>query len=56
MLGVLEALDLLSYLSSQSHIVTLQIEQARDLDSLASAAAQITKVIALLFAVARGWS
>lgn len=49
MLGVLEALDLLSYLSNQSHIVTLQIEQARDLDSLASAAAQITKVIALLF-------
>ena len=29
--------------------MTLQIEQARDLDSLASAAAQITKVIALLF-------
>ena len=49
LLGVLEALDLLSYLSNQSHIVTLQIEQARDLDSLASAAAQITKVIALLF-------
>lgn len=49
MLGVLEALDLLSYLSNQSHIVTLQIEQARDLQSLGQAASQITKVIAQLF-------
>ena len=46
---------LLSLPSNQSHIVTLQIERARDLDSLASAAAQITKVIACCFAVARGW-
>ncbi|BEU97925.1 CBS domain-containing protein [Acidovorax sp. DW039] len=49
MLGVLEALDLLSYLSNQSHIVTLQIEQARDLQSLGQAASQMTKVIAQLF-------
>jgi CBS domain-containing protein len=34
MLGMLEALDLFSYLSNQSHIViTVQIEQAQDLDS-----------------------
>jgi CBS domain-containing protein len=43
MLGVLEALDLFSFLANQSHIITLQIEQAQDLPAVwPQAAAQIT--------------
>ena len=46
--GILEALDLFSFLSNQSHLITVQIEEARDLDGLSQAAAQITRMIALL--------
>ena len=46
--GVLEALDLFSFLSNSSHLITVQIEQASDLDALALAAAQITRLILLL--------
>jgi len=46
--GVLEALDLFSFLSNQSHLITEKIEDAKDLEGLSQAAAQITRMIALL--------
>ena len=46
--GVLEALDLFSFLSNQSHLITVQIEEAKDLAGLSQAAARITRMIALL--------
>lgn len=48
-IGILEALDLFSFLSNHSHLITVQIEQAADLDGLSQAAAQITRLITLLF-------
>lgn len=48
-LGILEALDLFSFLANQSHLITVQIEHAQDLSALAQAAAQITRLIALLY-------
>ena len=47
-LGVLEALDLFSFLSNQSHIITVLIEEAKDLSGLSQAAGRITRMIALL--------
>ena len=47
--GVLEALDVFSFLSNHSHMITLQIEAAQDLEALASAASKFTRTIALLF-------
>ena len=47
--GILEALDLFSFLSNQSHLITVQIEDAKDLDGLSQAAARITRMIASLF-------
>lgn len=44
-LGILEALDLFSYLSNHSHLITMQVEQAQDLDALARAAAQIAQLV-----------
>lgn len=46
--GVLEALDLFSFLSNHSHLITVQIERAQGLDALAQAAAQITCLVAAL--------
>jgi CBS domain-containing protein len=46
--GILEALDLFSFLSNQSHMITVQIEEAKDLSRLSQAAAQITRMIAVL--------
>ena len=46
--GVLEALDLFSFLSNHSHLITVQIERAPDLEALAQAARQITQLIAAL--------
>lgn len=46
--GMLEQLDLLSFLSNHSYLVTRQILEASDLDTLAAAAGQITRVIALM--------
>ena len=46
--GMLEALDLFSFLANHSHLITVQIERASDLDALARAAAQITQLIAAL--------
>ncbi len=47
-LGVLEALDLFSFLSNHSHLISVQIEQAQTLEALSQAAAQITRMITLL--------
>ena len=46
--GVLEALDLFAFLSNQSHTITVQIEAAKDLADLSTAAAQITRMMATL--------
>jgi CBS domain-containing protein len=48
-IGILEALDLFSFLSNQSHLITVQIEEAKDLAGLSQAAARITRMIASLF-------
>ena len=47
-LGILEALDLFSFLANHSHLITVQIEQARNVEDLAQAAVQITRLIAAL--------
>jgi CBS domain-containing protein len=47
-IGVLEQIDLLSFLSNHSTLVTRQILDAQDLPALDAAAAQITRVIGLL--------
>ena len=46
--GTLEQIDLLSFLSNHSYLVTRQILDATDLPALNAAAAQITRVIGLL--------
>ena len=48
-LGVLEALDLFSFLSNQSHLITVEIEEAKDLAGLSQAATRITRMMALLY-------
>nr|WP_315262509.1 DUF294 nucleotidyltransferase-like domain-containing protein [uncultured Limnohabitans sp.] len=47
--GVLEALDLFSFLSNHSHLITVQVEAATDIDGLAQAAAQITRMVTTLY-------
>lgn len=47
--GILEQLDLLSFLSNHSHLITLQIADATDLATLKQAAGQITRLITLLY-------
>jgi CBS domain-containing protein len=47
--GLLEQLDLLSYLSNHSYLITVQIVRARDLEELRGAAARITGLVALLY-------
>ncbi|MBL8257101.1 MAG: CBS domain-containing protein [Pseudoxanthomonas mexicana] len=46
--GLLEQLDLLSFLSNHSYLITVQIVQAQDLAALAEAASRITRFVALL--------
>ena len=46
--GILEQLDVLSFLSNHSYLVIRQILEAPDLAALAAAAAQITRVIGLM--------
>lgn len=46
--GVLESLDLFSFLSNHSYLINLQIGEAADLESLGKVAAQITRLIELL--------
>ena len=47
--GLLEQLDLLSFLSNHSYLITVQIVQAKDLDQLRAAAQQVTRLVALLY-------
>ena len=47
--GLLEQLDLLSFLSNHSYVIAVQIAQARDLDALRSAAQRITRFVGLLY-------
>jgi CBS domain-containing protein len=47
-LGFLEQVDLLSFISNHSYLISLQIIQAQDLGSLKQAAIQITQLISLL--------
>jgi CBS domain-containing protein len=46
--GLLEQLDLLSFLSNHSYLITLQISSARSIDQLTRAALQIHRLIAVL--------
>jgi len=46
--GVLEALDLFSFLSNHSHLITVQMEAATHVDGLAQAATQITRMVTTL--------
>lgn len=48
-LGLLEQLDLLSFLSNHSYLITVQIVQAQDLDALRVQAEKITRFVALLY-------
>ena len=47
--GLLEQLDLMSFLSNHSYLITVQIVQAQDLNALQAAATQITRLVALLY-------
>ncbi|CAN7520075.1 DUF294 nucleotidyltransferase-like domain-containing protein [Rhizobacter sp. LjRoot28] len=47
--GLLEQLDLLSFLSNHSYLITVQIVQAQDLVALAAQAARIHRFVALLY-------
>jgi CBS domain-containing protein len=48
-LGFLEQLDLLSFLSNHSYLITVQIVQADDVAALARAAEQVTRLTTLLW-------
>ena len=48
-LGFLEQIDLLSFLSNHSYLITRRILEADDIASLAQAAEQITRLIGLLY-------
>ncbi|WP_293999357.1 DUF294 nucleotidyltransferase-like domain-containing protein [Sphaerotilus sp.] len=47
-IGFLQQLDLLSYLSNHSYLITLQILEANDIATLKTAAEQITRLIGVL--------
>jgi CBS domain-containing protein len=47
-IGFLQQLDLLSYLSNHSYLITLQILEAQDIATLQRAAEQITRLIGVL--------
>jgi CBS domain-containing protein len=47
-LGMLEALDVFSFLSNHSYLINLRIAEARDLPALQSSAEQINRLIAIL--------
>jgi len=47
--GLLEQLDLLSFLSNHSYLITVQIAQAQNLDTLKAAAQQVTRLVTLLY-------
>ena len=47
--GVLEALDVFSFLSNHSHLISVQLETAASIDELAQAASQITRMVTTLY-------
>jgi CBS domain-containing protein len=47
-LGVLSQLDLMSFMSNHSHLIALQVEQARSVDDLRAAAHQVDDSIKML--------
>lgn len=47
--GILEALDLFSFLSNQSHQITVEMEQALDLAGLSHASRRITRMMGWLY-------
>ena len=47
--GLLEQLDLMSFLSNHSYLISMQIVQAEDIDALKEAAARITRLVAMLY-------
>src|SRR5574343_2503 len=48
-LGILEALDLFSFLSNQSHLIALQIDAATSIDALAQTSGQVTRMVSSLY-------
>ncbi|MDM5262732.1 DUF294 nucleotidyltransferase-like domain-containing protein [Sulfurovum sp. XTW-4] len=48
--GVLELVDLLSFFSNQSHLITVQMERAKDLESVIDAAKRLDVMIGALHA------
>ena len=48
-LGMLEALDVFSFLSNQSHLIALQIDAADSIEALAQASSQITRMVGSLY-------
>jgi CBS domain-containing protein len=48
-LGVLESLDVFSFLSNHSHLIGVQIESAEDVQGLALASSQITRMVNTLY-------
>ncbi|MFX1739356.1 putative nucleotidyltransferase substrate binding domain-containing protein [Paraburkholderia sp. A1RI_3L] len=47
--GLLESLDVFSFLANHSFLLAEQIDMARDLDALAQAASSVTRMVSLLF-------
>ena len=47
--GVLEALDVFSFLSNHSHLISVQLESADSVAQLAQAASQITRMVTTLY-------
>ena len=48
-LGILEALDVFSFLSNQSHLIALQIDAATSIEALAQTSAQVTRMVSSLY-------
>lgn len=46
--GILEQLDLMSFLANHSHIISLQIEQAENVESLEAISPQVLRLISIL--------
>ena len=47
-LGILELVDLLSFFSNQSHLITVQMDDAKDLDAVISAGKRVSQMIGAL--------
>jgi len=48
-LGILEAMDVFSFLSNQSHLIALQIDAATSIDALAQTSTQVTRMVSSLY-------